>query len=113
MKKREDDAGQEQMFQELLGGQVEMWDEAIVPPPMNEEAFARLVREGREERRRRQRLERYAFWFISAIVLCGMLLLWQSSLLMFAVLQAAVFAGGGVFLVFGFIRTSKSRRSHR
>jgi Family of unknown function (DUF5345) len=107
MKKRGDDADMEQAFQELLGGHVEKWDASIEPPPMNEDAFSRMVVERKEELRRKQRSERYLFGLVSAFVLGGMLLLWQSSFVLFAVLQAFVFAAAGIFLIVGFRRSKR------
>ncbi|MBM7565302.1 YxlC family protein [Paenibacillus sacheonensis] len=115
MKKREGDIEreQEQFFNDRLKGHLEQWDSSIVPPPVHEEAFARLVREGKEELRGRRRAERYLFWLVSAFVLGGMLLLWQSSYVFFAILQAFAFAGAGIFLIVGFFRSNRARRHQR
>lgn len=110
MKQRKDDAELERAYQELLGEHVEEWDASIEPPPIGDEAFVRLVRDGKELSRRRRRLERYAFWLVSVIVLGGLLLVWQSSLVWFAVLQMCVFGAAGAALIAGAFKFGKARR---
>lgn len=109
MKKRKDDSDRrdEAEFREMLGGHLASWDEAIDPPDLD---VAGLVREHRTQLRGKQRIERLAFSVVSLLLVAGLLLLWQSSAVLFIVLQALVFAAAGGFMIVTGLLVNRERR---
>ncbi|WP_219838772.1 DUF5345 family protein [Paenibacillus sp. R14(2021)] len=97
--KRDEELELERTFGDLLWGHVEKWDHAIEPQVPSVEALSQLVRERKGQLRSRMQSERLVFGLISLVLLSGLLLVWQCSILLFAVLQSVVFAAAAGFLV--------------
>lgn len=102
----------EHEYSELLAPHVEKWDQSIIPPnPPTLAALTSLVGEKNKALRQRYWKELALFWIVSLMVLSVMLLMWQSSLILFGFVQGAAFVAAAVFLVVSGAKRSERRRS--
>ncbi|REE85392.1 hypothetical protein A8990_112121 [Paenibacillus taihuensis] len=102
----------EQEYRELLAPHVEKWDQSITPPnPPALAALTALVGEKNKALRQRYWKELALFWIVSLMVLSVLLLLWQSSIILFAIVQGIAFVAAAVFMaVSGAKRRERRRR---
>ncbi|AZN43201.1 DUF5345 family protein [Paenibacillus albus] len=109
---KEQDQALEQQYRELLDPHIKQWDESITPPnPPSLAALTGLVGERNKAQRQRYWKELALLWLIGALVLSGLLLLWQSSIVLFAIVQGTAFVAAAVFLTVSGI--NRRERRHR
>ncbi|TYP68622.1 YxlC family protein [Paenibacillus methanolicus] len=90
----------EGMEQELTAA-LERWDARIEPPLPPMAAFEQLVGEQRARSRNRLWRDLFAFWAVAALILSLMVLVVESSIIGFVILQATVFVAAIAFVATG------------
>lgn len=100
--KQEQQAGDDwEVMEQELTAALEQWDVRIEPqlPPLA--AFEQLVGEQRARSRSRLWRDLLVFWAVAALVLSMLVLVAESSVLGFVILQATVFVAAIAFVALG------------
>ncbi|MFC4100894.1 YxlC family protein [Paenibacillus xanthanilyticus] len=84
-----------------LSAALERWDARIEPPLPPLAAFEQLVGEQRARSRSRLWRDLFVFWTVAALILSLMVLVVESSIIGFVILQATVFVAAIAFVATG------------
>ncbi|SEO68495.1 DUF5345 family protein [Paenibacillus sp. OV219] len=108
---QEQEQALEKDYRELLDPHIEQWDQSITPPnPPSLATLTALAREHNKALRQRYWKELALLWLIGALVLSGLLLLWQSSIILFAIVQGTALVAAIAFLAVSGINRRERRR---